>query len=261
MPSPHDQHLSNLSRVATAAGPILALATDYPPGHHIPAHSHDRGQLLHALTGAVLVAAEGGRWVVPPDHALWIPAHRVHAVDAIGLVRMRSVYIHPLAAALPPDLRVVAITPLMRALIVEAVALPEAAATPRDRVLIDLLLREIPRLEPRPLALPIPEDPRLADLCRRFLIAPGPRAAIDTWAAAAGMSRRSFTRAFRRQTGLGLDQWRQQALLFAALPRLAQGTPVTTVALDLGYDSVAAFTTMFRRILGASPRAYLARGA
>ncbi len=50
------------------------------------------------------------------------------------------------------------------------------------------------------------------------------------------MSRRSFTRRFRRETGLGLDQWRQQALLIAALPRLTQGETVTAVALDLGYD-------------------------
>jgi AraC-like DNA-binding protein len=32
------------------------------------------------------------------------------------------------------------------------------------------------------------------------------------------------------------------------------------VALDLGYDSVPAFITMFKRMLGASPRGYM-RGA
>jgi AraC-like DNA-binding protein len=71
------------------------------------------------------------------------------------------------------------------------------------------------------------------------------------------MSRRAFTRAFRRETGLSLSAWRQQACLFAALPRLARGEPVTSVALDLGYDSLPAFTTMFRRILGAPPSRYL----
>ena len=40
------------------------------------------------------------------------------------------------------------------------------------------------------------------------------------------------------------------------LPRLGHGEPVTTVAFDLGYDSVAAFTTMFKRMLGAPPRFY-----
>jgi methylphosphotriester-DNA--protein-cysteine methyltransferase len=44
--------------------------------------------------------------------------------------------------------------------------------------------------------------------------------------------------------------------LFTALPRLAAGESVTTVAFDLGYESVAAFTTMFKRMLGAPPRTY-----
>jgi methylphosphotriester-DNA--protein-cysteine methyltransferase len=74
------------------------------------------------------------------------------------------------------------------------------------------------------------------------------------------MSRRTFTRTFHRQTGLPLSTWRQQALLFAALPRLADGEPVTRVALDLGYDSVPAFTTMFKRMLGAAPRSYFGGG-
>ncbi|TIT38822.1 MAG: AraC family transcriptional regulator, partial [Mesorhizobium sp.] len=42
--------------------------------------------------------------------------------------------------------------------------------------------------------------------------------------------------------------------------RLADGAPITRVALDLGYDSVPAFITMFKRMLGSSPRGYM-RGA
>jgi AraC-like DNA-binding protein len=79
------------------------------------------------------------------------------------------------------------------------------------------------------------------------------------WSEPLGMSRRAFTRLFRRETGLSFVEWRQQACLIAALPRLSAGEPVTTVALDLGYDNPAAFTTMFKRVLGASPRNYLRR--
>ena len=71
------------------------------------------------------------------------------------------------------------------------------------------------------------------------------------------MSRRSFTRFFRAETGLSFVTWRQQACLFASLPRLAEGQSVTTVALDAGYENIAAFTTMFRRMLGSSPSNYL----
>jgi AraC-like DNA-binding protein len=59
---------------------------------------------------------------------------------------------------------------------------------------------------------------------------------------------------------MNLSAWRQQACLVAALPRLAEGEAVTTVALDLGYATSAAFTAMFKRVLGMSPRGYVAYG-
>ncbi|MER8425894.1 helix-turn-helix transcriptional regulator [Mesorhizobium sp. M1403] len=203
-----------------------------------------------------------GRWMVPPDHAMWIPAGTEHSVEMLGDVSMRSVYVMPEAIpGLPDGLRVVGITDLMHSLIVESEKLPQGAELEgRGGLIMKLLLHEIPNLPQRPLGLPFPSDARLAALCRRFVSAPSPHATIDEWAAIVGMSRRSFTRAFHRQTGLSLSTWRQQACLFAALPRLADGEPITRVALDLGYDSVPAFITMFKRMLGASPRGYM-RGA
>ena len=82
------------------------------------------------------------------------------------------------------------------------------------------------------------------------------RVEIDDWAAAMGISRRSFTRLFRKELGVSFATWRQQACIFASLPRLAAGEAVTNVALDAGYENIPAFTTMFRRMLGSSPRAY-----
>jgi len=61
----------------------------------------------------------------------------------------------------------------------------------------------------------------------------------------------------RKETGISFTTWRQQASVFACLPQLAEGQPVTNVALEAGYESVAAFTTMFRRMLGTSPRTYM----
>jgi len=255
-------HRQRLEWLEGAGGPIVALPSDYPDGYHVADHHHSRSQLLHALTGVVLVSTQYGRWMVPPDHAMWIPGGIEHSVDMLGNVSMRSLYVAPDAIeGLPSRLRVVGVGDLMRSLIVEAVTLPdEAEPSPRAKLVLALLLHEIPTMPERPLGLPFPSDPKIAALCRRFLASPSPHATIDEWAALAGMSRRTFTRSFQRQTGLSLSTWRQQALLFAALPRLTDGEPVTSVALDLGYDSVPAFTTMFKRMLGTSPRGYL-RGA
>ena len=249
---------SRLSQVEAATGPAVAFSHSFDDDEHVPEHKHRRAQLLHPSAGVVTVTTSAGRWMVPPGHALWIPAGIVHAVDTFGRVEMQSVYVLPDAIdGLPQHLHVTGMTPLMRNLIVEAINLRAEADTPRARFLLGAMLHEILELPERPLGLPFPAQRKLAELCRVFMAKPSAHLNIDHWADEAGLSRRSFTRIFRRETGLSLSTWRQQACLMAALPRLSAGEAVTAVALDLGYDSVPAFTTMFCRMMGTPPKTYL----
>ena len=88
------------------------------------------------------------------------------------------------------------------------------------------------------------------------MLRPTAKENIDDWASSLHMGRRTFTRLFRRETRLSFVTWRQQACILAALPKLAAGASVTYTALELGYENPAAFTTLFKRVLGASPREY-----
>jgi AraC-like DNA-binding protein len=53
--------------------------------------------------------------------------------------------------------------------------------------------------------------------------------------------------------------WRQQVRLAEAVGRLARREPVTRIAQDLGHSSPGAFSAMFHRALGTTPRQYLDR--
>jgi AraC-like DNA-binding protein len=155
---------------------------------------------------------------------------------------------------------VIEVSPLLHALLHEAVDLPaEYALDGRDGRVMALLLDELAAMPALPLNTPLPRDARLAHLCRRLLDAPALDVDIDTMAQQAGMSRRNFTRLFRRQTGMSFASWRQQACLLAALTRFARGESVTHVAMELGYGSTSAFTAAFRRVLGDAPSRYLTR--
>lgn len=262
-PWSEEPHVKCVEWLERAVGPVVAKASEYADGHVVPTHRHSRAQMIYALSGVVTVSMPGERWMVPPDHALWVPSGAEHSVTASGHVSMRSIYVKPGAVAdLPLHSRVVQLTDLMRSLMLEAVTLPQCyEPTSRTGLVMALILEEIARLPVRSLGLPLPTDLRMAALCQRFLHTPTTQAGIDDWAEALAMSRRTFTRAFRRETGLSLSEWRQQACLFAALPRLAGGESVTSVALDLGYDSSSAFSTMFKRMTGATPGRYLRTAA
>lgn len=240
--------------------PVLSRGHDYPSSFELHAHRHRRGQLLYASTGTLAVTTPQGSWLAPSERAVWIPATTPHAVRMIGTVSTRSVYVdRAVAEPLGDACRVIAVSPLLRALLVAAVDVPPAYDFDgRDGMLMALLVAEVARAATIPLALPLPTDRRLAARCAHFLEQPRMTESIDHWAAGLGVHRRSFTRLFRRETGMSFAQWRQQACLLAALPRLGAGEAVTAVALDLGYESPASFSTMFRRALGRPPSFYRA---
>jgi AraC-like DNA-binding protein len=105
--------------------------------------------------------------------------------------------------------------------------------------------------------VPLPHDPPLARLCREFLGQPSIHTLTEKWARHLHCSQRTFNRLFRQQTGLSFGVWLQQACLMAAIPRLLSGSSVTRTALELGYDSPAAFSSMFRKVLGQSPTTFI----
>lgn len=238
-----------------------AFANDYPDGHIIPPHRHLHGQLIFGSSGMLVLTTPKGSWAMPPQRGMWIPPGTEHNVRVLGKLSLQSVMLEPaMVEGMPPECQVVGISPFLRSLIARAIDLPlDYDESGHAGALMTLIRHEMRQLPVLPLSLPFPAHARLAEQCRDFLASPAAHAQIDEWCRNLGMSRRSFTRLFRRETGLTFVAWRQQACLVTALPRLAAGAPVTEVAMALGYDNPAAFTTMFKRLLGAPPRIYLQR--
>ena len=237
---------------------MSALADEYAPGYVDPRHSHRRGQLIYAIRGIMSVATDGSSFVVPPQRALWLPGGVEHEVSCRGVVSLRTLYVDCEASRrLPRKPQVIAISPLLRELIVEAMDVPvEYDIDGRDGRLMSLIMDEIEAMPPVPLSVPLPKDNELARVCRLILKDSADGRDLSSWADEAGMSRRTFTRSFRRETGMSFAAWRQHVRLLEALSRLAVGHPVTTVAFDVGYSSTSAFSAMFRRAFGVTPTDY-----
>ncbi|CAG9267622.1 AraC family transcriptional regulator [Paraburkholderia unamae] len=252
---------------------VIATERIYPSGFVHPRHTHERGQFAYAAQGAMTVSTAAGNWVVPSQCAVWLPADVPHEMRMSGQVRMLNAFIDTRlhetgnkadnkagdeAGALPRQCCVQGTTPLLRNLMSEAVLQP-ALYAPMSRAerIMALLVDEIAAMPPLALNAPLPEEPRLAALCREVLAAPSTALGLDEAARRAGLSRRSFTRLFREQLGTSFVAWREQACLLAVVARLTQGDSVTRVAYDLGYGSPTAFSTMFKRVMGVSPHHYV----
>lgn len=104
------------------------------------------------------------------------------------------------------------------------------------------------------------EDSKIGPAIRAIHADPGARWSLSGLAAEASMSRSRFALRFKAVCGLSpmdyLTRWR---MLLAADRLSTDGETVSEVAFDLGYDSAAAFSTAFRRVMGRAPRTYAAR--
>ncbi len=221
-------------------------------------HVHRQAQLIYAISGVVSVTASGRTWVVPPSRAVWVPGGTEHETRSLAGVRFRALLIDgDEATGMPDACAVVEVTPLLRELILRLAVLAEA---PRDgefaRAVTRLLLLELAVLPVEPLSLPLPRHAPLARFCDGLQRDPARPLSVAEAARQLHMSRSSFMRLFQRETGLSFAHWRQQARLLQALLLLADGHSILNVALACGYNSPSAFSAMFRRSLGRTPREY-----
>jgi AraC-like DNA-binding protein len=236
------------------AGTVLATArTEFDAGLAFGLHEHPFHLLSWSETATVTHRTADRDWLVPPTHALWMPAGVPHALAVVRGGRGYGVVLSaqhcPVSWTEPTG---VLVTPLVRELIVHLDRHPRRARTRAETLLAELL-------EPVPsttFQLPMPTDPRLRDVTEALLADPADDRDLAAWADHAATSVRTLTRLFQAQTGMTFAQWRTHARIRAALTLLAEGVPIRATARAVGYRKPGAFTEAFRRITGDLPSVY-----
>ncbi len=237
---------------------IRTLAVGYPDGLRLPSHRHDWHQLVFAETGVVQVVADDRVWVVPPTRALWVPAGTPHALTMRGFVSLRTLYVPDTEGDAVRPGAVIAVGPLLHALIVRCVeiGIVDADADPAVGPLHALTRQELARAPTLPLELALPRDAAARRIAQRVLDDPADARSLAQLCRGSGASKRTLERRFVAETAMTFGIWRTAARLRAALPMLAAGRSVTDTALAVGYDSPSAFVAAFRRSMGVTPGAY-----
>src|SRR5215468_5782240 len=71
---------------------VTMVAKGYRKGTRLDTHMHREAQLVYAARGTMQVTTPKGRWLVPPDRAVWVPARLPHAIDVLADIEMRMLY-------------------------------------------------------------------------------------------------------------------------------------------------------------------------
>jgi len=243
-----------LARLRRGGANLVARVGVERAGRITAPHRHPEGQLFGATRGVLTVGTDAGLWVLPASHAVWMPPRHRHALRSHGPFEGHSVYVaEPACAALPDAPCAIACGGLLREAIARAASWDVRAPDAARRRIADVILDEIRAAPIESPGLPLPTDARLMKIARALLADLSDARGLAHWAAHGAVSARTLSRRFVAETGLTFADWRQRARLMRAIEMLAAGTPVTTVALSLGYDNVSAFIAMFRRAHGVTP--------
>jgi AraC-like DNA-binding protein/quercetin dioxygenase-like cupin family protein len=251
-------------RISTGDG-VHMVANRYRKGVRLDTHLHREAQLVYAAEGTMQVTTPKGRWLVPPDRAVWVPALLEHSIDVLADIEMRTLYFDLKWLARQDrseELDAEYVVRVSRLLHETILALFDGRNdTERTEVLVRLALLELHEAEDSATFIPLPHEPR----CRRAadIVLDDPTGAheIEALARTVGTSARTLSRLFASETQLSFKSWCQRARIAAAIQKLSTEANVSVkqLASDLGYASVPAFSHAFRQVTGKTPTEFSAK--
>ena len=258
-------HPAEIRHDASPDRELSVLARALPAGSRLGRHAHREAQLLFAPRGVMQVTTPRGRWLVPPERAVWLPPRLEHVVDVLSDLEMRTLYVGGSRVAAHPEFErlerelVVSVGPLLRETILAM--FQDGAGRRRIELLAELALFELTEAGDSATFMPLPIDPRARRVAELVLMDPGRDRSLEAPSRIAGASPRTIIRLFPAETELTFKAWRRRARVMAGIAALGAGErSIKRVAADLGFSSTAAFAHAVRQVTGATPGAFLKRG-
>src|ERR1700712_5756030 len=185
---------------STTGDGVHLVARSYRKGVRLGTHIHREAQLVYAAKGTMQVTTPKGRWLVPPDRAVWVPARLEHSIDVLADIQMRTLYFELAwlarehrSASLDAEF-VVRVSRLLHESIL---ALFDGRDDPgRTSLLIRLVMLELHQAEDPATFIPLPHEPRCRRAADLVLANPERSHEIETLAREVGTSARTLSRLF-----------------------------------------------------------------
>ena len=225
------------------------------PGHY----------LLYAASGVFTLEVEEKQWILPPQRAAWVAADVLIRIRAHRPITSSSILFARESISPPTsDCRVFAVTPLAREMILHAMRWgidrdPNNEVADRFFTAVADVCTEL-AAQPEQFWLPRAHSDDLIEAMDYILSNLGGPLRTEDVAGAVHVSPRTLARRFVHEAHVTCGEFIRRARMLRALDMLSQpGLSVTDVAYAVGFESISAFNSGFRRFTQETPTQYRSR--
>jgi AraC-like DNA-binding protein len=248
----------DIKNFETMAQPIIAKIEHAHASHEIPLHTHPKGQLILALHGYVTCEVSAKMWMVPTHSAIWIPAQKVHSNRASDNAQLCHLFIDSSKNGMPLNTCTLAITPLVKELMCELAGHNQHyTLNSKTARLAQVLFDQLIDMPVQPLDFVLSKNEVIQTMSDQLINMPNNRKTLPQWAKQFALTERTLARLIKKETGMTFGKWRTQLHIITALKALSDKQSVQQVSELLGYESVSAFITMFKKVMKKSPMKYM----
>ncbi len=228
-----------------------------PAGLWTTWHAHPSwGELAFLPEGSGVFESASGTFLANRSQCVWIPPRHTHDFYLLEESLNRTIFVDESifkGNERFSSMQSIPITPLLRELMLTIDDWGLNLSVESDRRVGLVFWEAVTRSEPQTSQLVIPHDRRLQKLCAAVVSDIGGNISLEAWSRELGMSTKTITRLFFRETKTTFGHWVQLAKMEHARHLIEGGSSVTEAALSCGYSSISSFITVFKKVYGCTP--------
>ncbi|MBK8202456.1 MAG: helix-turn-helix domain-containing protein [Bdellovibrionales bacterium] len=222
---------------------------------------HQSGILAHIESGQISIRSESGSLILASGDVIFVPPNCPHLKQQLGVETYGWCINLPasICRKLQTEIILLQSTEVLLAVGRRISEYERSNSHSKQKNLLASVLVEEVKNARAALGgkIPVPISDSLRRVAEQLTSTPSDMQSINFWAKSAGMSRRTFTRAFKNETGLSFSTWRRRIKISAAIRDLENGRSVADIAFYLGYQNPSTFNALFKKQFGMSPSEFV----
>lgn len=235
---------------------VIGIASDFS-AHDSGFHEHNKAQLLYAPSGCMIFNTTDNQYILPPTMAAWIPANCSHSVIVRNVAMYRSIYFDITHfPELPNQVAIMNVNELLKQLIERISLWNWDMPIDLQKNTLALFFEELNNTTKENLSIILPKTSKLKHHIEYWNQGKAIPPFLKQLASEIGLSEKTITRIFSRETGMSYQEWRQQWRLHKSIELLAEGRNVGETAHELEFSSDSAFIEFFKKYMKETPSKY-----